>query len=113
MELSGSHPAGLSSLRSPNLFSFPAAAMVAKNRKQSGKSPASQGDRDNKNLHVAAKSGARRAGREGKACSHPNGLALVGHRLGLSCPSLLKLGTSVVLGKSGALACYKLTGANG
>ncbi|XP_017284104.1 dpy-19-like 1, like isoform X2 [Kryptolebias marmoratus] len=73
--------------------------MVAKNRKQTGKSPATQTDRDGKNLHISphGKSTTRRAGREGKACAHPNGLSVIGHKLGLTCSSVLKLGFTVLL----------------
>ncbi|XP_068615314.1 dpy-19-like 1, like [Brachionichthys hirsutus] len=61
--------------------------MVAKNRKQSGKSPATQTDRDKSPLvSPHGKSTARRAGREGRAPGggHPNGLSGFRHKLGLT-----------------------------
>ncbi|CAJ1062903.1 dpy-19-like 1%2C like isoform X4 [Xyrichtys novacula] len=75
--------------------------MVAKNRKQPGKSPATQADRDRSPLvSPPGKSTVRRAGREGKAfnSSHSNGLSGFRHRLGLTTPSaLVWLGFTLVL----------------
>lgn len=82
--------------------------MVAKNRKQIGKSPATQTDRDKSPLvSPLGKSNARRPAREGKASSgsHPNGLSGIRHRLGLTPPGAVGLGTTLLLGKLGALAC--------
>uniref|UniRef100_A0A8C9Y0Y6 Dpy-19-like 1, like (H. sapiens) n=1 Tax=Sander lucioperca TaxID=283035 RepID=A0A8C9Y0Y6_SANLU len=61
--------------------------MVAKYRKQSGKSPATQTDRDKSPLvSPPGKSNVRRPGREGKAfnSSHPNGLSGIRQKLGLT-----------------------------
>lgn len=83
--------------------------MVAKNRKQTAKSPASQADRDKSPLvSPPGKSAVRRAGREGKGFggAHPNGLPGARHRLGLSPSAAAKLGVTLLLGKFGALACY-------
>uniref|UniRef100_A0A672HYY6 Dpy-19-like 1, like (H. sapiens) n=1 Tax=Salarias fasciatus TaxID=181472 RepID=A0A672HYY6_SALFA len=79
--------------------------MVAKNRKQTGKSPATQTDRDRIPLaSPPGKSSARRPGREGKAFngSHPNGLSGIGHKLGLTPAAAAKLGVTLLLGKFGA-----------
>uniref|UniRef100_A0A3P8RQL5 Dpy-19-like 1, like (H. sapiens) n=1 Tax=Amphiprion percula TaxID=161767 RepID=A0A3P8RQL5_AMPPE len=76
--------------------------MVAKNRKQTGKSPATQTDRDRSPLvSLPGKSNVRRPGREGKAfnSSHPNGLSGIRHKLGLTPSAALKLGTTLFLGK--------------
>ncbi|KAM6994369.1 dpy-19-like 1, like [Tautogolabrus adspersus] len=81
--------------------------MVAKNRKQTGKSPAAtQADRDKSPLvSPPGKSNPRRAGREGKASnsSHPNGLHGIRNRLGLTPSAAAKLGTTLLLA---ALAGY-------
>uniref|UniRef100_A0A674N4W0 Dpy-19-like 1, like (H. sapiens) n=1 Tax=Takifugu rubripes TaxID=31033 RepID=A0A674N4W0_TAKRU len=61
--------------------------MVAKNRKQTGKSPATQSDRDKSPLvSPHGKSNVRRAGREGRAFNSalPNGLLGISHKLGLT-----------------------------
>lgn len=82
--------------------------MVAKNRKQTGKSPATQADRDKSPLvSPHGKSNVRRPGREGKAfnSSHPNGLSGIRHKLGLTPSGAVKLVTTLLLGKLGALAC--------
>ncbi|TKS82674.1 putative C-mannosyltransferase DPY19L1 [Collichthys lucidus] len=74
--------------------------MVAKNRKQTGKSPATQADRDRSPLlSPPGKSTARRPGREGKAFngSHPNGLSGIGHKLGLTPPAVARLGFTLLL----------------
>uniref|UniRef100_A0AAQ5YJK4 Dpy-19-like 1, like (H. sapiens) n=1 Tax=Amphiprion ocellaris TaxID=80972 RepID=A0AAQ5YJK4_AMPOC len=76
--------------------------MVAKNRKQTGKSPATQTDRDRSPLvSLPGKSNVRRPGREGKAFNspHPNGLSGIRHKLGLTPSAALKLGTALFLGK--------------
>uniref|UniRef100_A0A3B5AZA4 Dpy-19 like C-mannosyltransferase 1 n=1 Tax=Stegastes partitus TaxID=144197 RepID=A0A3B5AZA4_9TELE len=76
--------------------------MVAKNRKQTGKSPATQTDRDRSPLvSPPGKSNVRRAGREGKAFNspHPNGLSGIRHKLGLTPSAALKLGSTLLLGK--------------
>uniref|UniRef100_A0AAQ6APR8 Dpy-19-like 1, like (H. sapiens) n=1 Tax=Amphiprion ocellaris TaxID=80972 RepID=A0AAQ6APR8_AMPOC len=83
--------------------------MVAKNRKQTGKSPATQTDRDRSPLvSLPGKSNVRRPGREGKAFNspHPNGLSGIRHKLGLTPSAALKLGTALFLGKLQGLACY-------
>uniref|UniRef100_A0AAQ5XQ89 Dpy-19-like 1, like (H. sapiens) n=1 Tax=Amphiprion ocellaris TaxID=80972 RepID=A0AAQ5XQ89_AMPOC len=80
--------------------------MVAKNRKQTGKSPATQTDRDRSPLvSLPGKSNVRRPGREGKAFNspHPNGLSGIRHKLGLTPSAALKLGTALFLA---ALAGY-------
>lgn len=59
--------------------------MVAKNRKQTGKSQATQADRD--------RSSVRRSGRDGKA-SQANGLSV---RLGLSPSAAVRLGSALLL----------------
>lgn len=77
--------------------------MVAKNRKQTAKSPATQAD---KSPLVAShgKSNVRRPGREGKASgsSPPNGG--IRHKLGLTPSGAVKLGTTLLLGKLGAVS---------
>uniref|UniRef100_A0A672HZS2 Dpy-19-like 1, like (H. sapiens) n=1 Tax=Salarias fasciatus TaxID=181472 RepID=A0A672HZS2_SALFA len=68
--------------------------MVAKNRKQTGKSPATQTDRDRIPLaSPPGKSSARRPGREGKAFngSHPNGLSAASSLSSLTLSSFLHL----------------------
>lgn len=82
--------------------------MVTKNRKQTGKSPATQADRDRIPLvSPPGKSNARRPGRDGKAFngSHPNGLSGIRHKLGLTPSAVAKLGITLLLGKFGSLAC--------
>lgn len=76
--------------------------MVAKSRKQSGKSPATRVDRDRSPLvSPPGKSGARRPGRggEGKASnvSHPNGLSGIRHKLGLTPSAVASLGITLLL----------------
>ncbi|XP_041649840.1 dpy-19-like 1, like [Cheilinus undulatus] len=74
--------------------------MVAKNRKQTGKSAATQADRDKSPLvSPPGKSNVRRAGREGKAfnSSHSNGLSGIRHKLGLTPAAVFKLGTVFIL----------------
>uniref|UniRef100_A0A8C9XZ86 Dpy-19-like 1, like (H. sapiens) n=1 Tax=Sander lucioperca TaxID=283035 RepID=A0A8C9XZ86_SANLU len=76
--------------------------MVAKYRKQSGKSPATQTDRDKSPLvSPPGKSNVRRPGREGKAfnSSHPNGLSGIRQKLGLTPSGAVKLGITLLLGK--------------
>uniref|UniRef100_A0A8C2WEM3 Dpy-19-like 1, like (H. sapiens) n=1 Tax=Cyclopterus lumpus TaxID=8103 RepID=A0A8C2WEM3_CYCLU len=80
--------------------------MVAKNRKQTGKSPATQADRDRSPLvSPPGKSAARRPGRggEGKASngSHANGLSGIRHKLGLTPSAVARLGITLLLGKLG------------
>lgn len=83
--------------------------MVAKNKKQTGKSPATQSDRDKSPLvSPHAKSNVRRAGKEGRALSSalPNGLLGISHKLGLIPSGEGKLGIiTLLLGKLRALAC--------
>uniref|UniRef100_G3PGR0 Dpy-19-like 1, like (H. sapiens) n=1 Tax=Gasterosteus aculeatus aculeatus TaxID=481459 RepID=G3PGR0_GASAC len=79
--------------------------MVTKNRKQTGKSPATQADRDRIPLvSPPGKSNARRPGRDGKAFngSHPNGLSGIRHKLGLTPSAVAKLGITLLLGKFGS-----------
>ncbi|XP_074540076.1 dpy-19-like 1, like [Halichoeres trimaculatus] len=87
--------------------------MVAKNRRQTGKSPATQSDRDRSPLvSPSGKSNVRRAGREGKAynSSHSNGLSGIRHRLGLTPSALLKLGFTLLLAAlAGFLHWHHLT----
>ncbi|XP_058504269.1 dpy-19-like 1, like [Solea solea] len=87
--------------------------MVAKNRKQTGKSPATQTDRDrNPLVSASGKSNVRRAGREGKAAtgSHPNGLPGIRHKLGLSPSAAAKLGVTLLLAAlTGYLHWYHLS----
>ncbi|XP_074509068.1 dpy-19-like 1, like [Sebastes fasciatus] len=93
--------------------------MVAKNRKQTGKSPATQtqtADRDRSPLVVSppGKSSSRRAaGRESKAfsSSHQNGLSGIRHKLGLTTPSaVVKLGITLLLAAlTGYLHWHHLT----
>ncbi|XP_030250411.1 dpy-19-like 1, like [Sparus aurata] len=74
--------------------------MVAKNRKQTGKSPATQTDRDKSPLvSPPGKSNVRRPGRESKAfnSSHSNGLSGIGHKLGLTPSAVAKLGITLLL----------------
>uniref|UniRef100_A0A8P4GF21 Dpy-19-like 1, like (H. sapiens) n=1 Tax=Dicentrarchus labrax TaxID=13489 RepID=A0A8P4GF21_DICLA len=74
--------------------------MVAKTRKQTGKSPATQADRDRSPLvSPPGKSTVRRPGREGKAfsSSHPNGLSGIGHKLGLTPSAVARLGVTLLL----------------
>ncbi|XP_070768471.1 dpy-19-like 1, like [Enoplosus armatus] len=74
--------------------------MVAKNRKQTGKGPATQADRDKSPLvSPPGKSNVRRPGREGKAfnSSHPNGLSGIRHKLGLTPSAVAKLGITLLL----------------
>ncbi|XP_040021503.1 dpy-19-like 1, like [Gasterosteus aculeatus] len=74
--------------------------MVTKNRKQTGKSPATQADRDRIPLvSPPGKSNARRPGRDGKAFngSHPNGLSGIRHKLGLTPSAVAKLGITLLL----------------
>ncbi|KAM9851806.1 dpy-19-like 1, like [Aulostomus maculatus] len=87
--------------------------MVAKNRKQTGKSPATQTDRDKSPLvSPIGKSTARRAGRDGKAfnSSHLNGLSGIRHKLGLTPSAVAKLGFTLLLAAlTGYLHWYHLT----
>ncbi|XP_034554591.1 dpy-19-like 1, like [Notolabrus celidotus] len=74
--------------------------MVAKTRKQPGKSPGTRSDRDRSPLvPPPGKSTVRRAGREGKASSSApsNGLSGLRHRLGLTQSSLLVLVSTLLL----------------
>uniref|UniRef100_A0A3Q2UG00 Dpy-19-like 1, like (H. sapiens) n=1 Tax=Fundulus heteroclitus TaxID=8078 RepID=A0A3Q2UG00_FUNHE len=76
--------------------------MVAKTRKQTGKSPGQTPTERDRNLHHVSphsKSNIRRPGRESKAFSHPNGLSVIGHKLGLTSSSLWKLGVTILLGE--------------
>lgn len=83
--------------------------MVAKNRKQTGKSPATQSDRDKSPLvSPHGKSNVRRPGREGRAFNSalPNGLLSISHKLGLTPYGDGKMGIiTLLLGKLRALAC--------
>lgn len=82
--------------------------MVAKNRKQPGKSPATQTDRDKSPLvSLHGKSNVRRTGREGKASNsaHPSVLSGIRHKLGLTPSGGVQLGITLLLGKLAALAC--------
>uniref|UniRef100_A0A667Y1K3 Dpy-19-like 1, like (H. sapiens) n=1 Tax=Myripristis murdjan TaxID=586833 RepID=A0A667Y1K3_9TELE len=76
--------------------------MVAKSRKQSGKTPAPPTDRD-KLLFVSppGKSNARRTGRDGKGFNGflPNGLSGIRSKLGLTPSAFVKLGITLLLGK--------------
>ncbi|KAG7216433.1 hypothetical protein INR49_001919 [Caranx melampygus] len=87
--------------------------MVAKNRKQTGKSPATQADRDKSPLvSPPGKSNIRRPGREGKAFtgSHPNGLSGIRHKLGLTPSAVVKLGITLFLAAlTGYLHWYHLS----
>ncbi|GAA6217224.1 probable C-mannosyltransferase DPY19L1 [Lates japonicus] len=87
--------------------------MVAKNRKQTGKSPATQADRDKSPLvSPPGKSNIRRPGREGKAftSSHPNGLSGIRHKLGLTPSAVVKLGITLLLAAlTGYLHWYHLS----
>lgn len=74
--------------------------MVAKTRKQTGKSQATHADRDKSPLvSPPGKSNVRRPGREGKASnsSHPNGLSGISHKLGLTPSAVAKLGITLLL----------------
>ncbi|XP_036929656.1 dpy-19-like 1, like [Acanthopagrus latus] len=74
--------------------------MVAKNRKQTGKSPATQTDRDKSPLvSPPGKSNVRRPGRESKAfnSSHSNGLSGIRHKLGLTPSAVAKMGITLLL----------------
>ncbi|XP_026228535.1 dpy-19-like 1, like [Anabas testudineus] len=86
--------------------------MVAKNRKQTGKSPATQADRDkNPLVSPPGKSTVRRAARDGKAftSSHPNGLSGARHKLGLTPSAAGRLGFTLLLAAlSGYLHWYHL-----
>lgn len=79
--------------------------MVAKNRKQTGKSPSTQTDRDKSPLvSPPGKSNARRAGRES------NGLSGIRHRLGLSPSAAVNLGIILLLAAvAGLLHWYHLS----
>lgn len=82
--------------------------MVAKSRKQTGKSPATHTDRDRSPLvSPHSRSSARRPPREGRASagSHSNGLLGVRHKLGLASSGAVGLGVTLLLGEFGALAC--------
>ncbi|XP_042339301.1 probable C-mannosyltransferase DPY19L1, partial [Plectropomus leopardus] len=87
--------------------------MVAKNRKQTGKSPATQTDRDRVPLvSPPGKSNVRRPGRDGKAfsSSHSNGLSGIRHRLGLSPSAAVRLGVTLLLaGLTGCLHWHHLS----
>ncbi|XP_033959057.1 dpy-19-like 1, like [Pseudochaenichthys georgianus] len=67
--------------------------MVAKNRKQTGKSPTTQADRSPL-VSPPAKSNGRRAGKAFNG-SHPNGL--IRHKLGLTPSAVGKLGVTLLL----------------
>ncbi|XP_068178896.1 dpy-19-like 1, like isoform X1 [Antennarius striatus] len=75
--------------------------MVAKNRKQPGKSPATPADRDRSPLvSPPGRSASRRAGREGRAPgggAPPNGLSGLRLRLGLTPPAAASLGVTLLL----------------
>uniref|UniRef100_A0A3Q4MTA6 Dpy-19-like 1, like (H. sapiens) n=1 Tax=Neolamprologus brichardi TaxID=32507 RepID=A0A3Q4MTA6_NEOBR len=76
--------------------------MVAKTKKQTGKSPATQTDRDRSPLvSPPGKSNVRRPGREGKVfnSTHSNGLSGIRHKLGLTPSAAAKLGITLLLGK--------------
>uniref|UniRef100_A0A3Q2WV65 Dpy-19-like 1, like (H. sapiens) n=1 Tax=Haplochromis burtoni TaxID=8153 RepID=A0A3Q2WV65_HAPBU len=76
--------------------------MVAKTKKQTGKSPATQTDRDRSPLvSPPGKSNVRRPGREGKVfnSTHSNGLSGISHKLGLTPSAAAKLGITLLLGK--------------
>uniref|UniRef100_A0A3Q0T2S8 Dpy-19-like 1, like (H. sapiens) n=1 Tax=Amphilophus citrinellus TaxID=61819 RepID=A0A3Q0T2S8_AMPCI len=87
--------------------------MVAKTKKQTAKSPATQTDRDRSPLvSPPGKSNVRRPGREGKAFSstHSNGLSGIGHKLGLTPSAAAKLGITLLLAAlSGYLHWYHLS----
>ncbi|XP_029927570.1 dpy-19-like 1, like [Myripristis murdjan] len=87
--------------------------MVAKSRKQSGKTPAPPTDRD-KLLFVSppGKSNARRTGRDGKGFNGflPNGLSGIRSKLGLTPSAFVKLGITLLLAAlTGYLHWYHLT----
>uniref|UniRef100_A0A3B5LNJ5 Uncharacterized protein n=1 Tax=Xiphophorus couchianus TaxID=32473 RepID=A0A3B5LNJ5_9TELE len=71
--------------------------MVAKTRKQTGKSPGQTQTLHHISPH--SKSNIRRPGRDNKAFSHPDGLSIIGHKLGLTSPSVWSLAVTVLLGK--------------
>uniref|UniRef100_A0A669E8H7 Dpy-19-like 1, like (H. sapiens) n=1 Tax=Oreochromis niloticus TaxID=8128 RepID=A0A669E8H7_ORENI len=86
--------------------------MVAKTKKQTGKSPATQTDRDRSPLvSPPGKSNVRRPGREGKAfnSTHSNGLSGIRHKLGLTPSAAAKLGITLLLGKFRTASPYHLT----
>ncbi|CAI5661906.1 unnamed protein product [Oreochromis niloticus] len=87
--------------------------MVAKTKKQTGKSPATQTDRDRSPLvSPPGKSNVRRPGREGKAfnSTHSNGLSGIRHKLGLTPSAAAKLGITLLLAAlTGYLHWYHLT----
>lgn len=103
-------PSGLSSSRpavKPRLLLQK--TMVAKTRKATGKSQATQSDRDKSPLvSPHGKSNVRRAAREGRAFNSalPNGLLGISHKLGLTPSGGAKMGiVTLLLGKLRALAC--------
>ncbi|XP_069031034.1 dpy-19-like 1, like [Embiotoca jacksoni] len=75
--------------------------MVARNRKQPSKSPATQTDRDRSPLvsPPGGRTTVRRLGRDGKALNspHANGLSGIRHKLGLTPSAAAKLGTALLL----------------
>ncbi|XP_061812695.2 dpy-19-like 1, like [Nerophis lumbriciformis] len=77
--------------------------MTAKNRKQTGKSASSQGDKGDKSSLVppGGKSVSRRTGRDGKAhggaASHHNGLSGIRNKLGLTGSGAAGLGFTLLL----------------
>ncbi|XP_042079889.1 dpy-19-like 1, like [Haplochromis burtoni] len=87
--------------------------MVAKTKKQTGKSPATQTDRDRSPLvSPPGKSNVRRPGREGKVfnSTHSNGLSGISHKLGLTPSAAAKLGITLLLAAlTGYLHWYHLT----
>uniref|UniRef100_A0AAX7V2X6 Dpy-19-like 1, like (H. sapiens) n=1 Tax=Astatotilapia calliptera TaxID=8154 RepID=A0AAX7V2X6_ASTCA len=86
--------------------------MVAKTKKQTGKSPATQTDRDRSPLvSPPGKSNVRRPGREGKVfnSTHSNGLSGIRHKLGLTPSAAAKLGITLLLGKFRTTSSYHLT----
>ncbi|XP_006791879.1 dpy-19-like 1, like isoform X1 [Neolamprologus brichardi] len=87
--------------------------MVAKTKKQTGKSPATQTDRDRSPLvSPPGKSNVRRPGREGKVfnSTHSNGLSGIRHKLGLTPSAAAKLGITLLLAAlTGYLHWYHLT----
>ncbi|XP_071385603.1 dpy-19-like 1, like [Centroberyx affinis] len=87
--------------------------MVAKSRKQTGKSQATQVDRDRSPLvSPPGKSNARRTGRDGKGFNSflPNGLSGIRSKLGLTPSAFVKLGITLLLAAlAGYLHWYHLT----
>ncbi|XP_027868789.1 dpy-19-like 1, like [Xiphophorus couchianus] len=82
--------------------------MVAKTRKQTGKSPGQTQTLHHISPH--SKSNIRRPGRDNKAFSHPDGLSIIGHKLGLTSPSVWSLAVTVLLaGLTGYLHWYHLS----